>query len=399
MSSAYFDCFSGISGDMCLGALLDAGVNIADLKKELKALRLNGYSLSSAKTLRCGISCTKADVMIKKRHPAHGTKWKDIEKTVTSSALDVRIKDKGLSVFRLLFEAEAKVHGKGFDNVHLHELGGIDCLIDIFGAIVGLEMLGVEQIFCSDINLGSGTVRTEHGILPVPAPATAELMRGYRVYSSATPFELTTPTGAALLKGLEAKNSNLPRFKLKTVGCGAGNKEFQDKPNILRLLVGETDDNAGDETITVIETNIDDMNPQIYGHLYEKLFAAGALDVFMEQTIMKKGRPAVKLTTLATTGDAERLSDIIFRETTTIGIRFYNAERRTLERESKTVTTPYGKMRIKVAKLNGQVVNVAPEYDDAKETADKTGAPLKKLLDSIRAECVKYAPHIKKRGV
>lgn len=398
MTAAYFDCFSGISGDMCLGALIDAGVKISDLKKELLKLGLNGYSLSAAKTMRSGISCTKADVLIKKNHPTHGTKWKEIKKTITSSALDDRIKNKGLSVFKLLFEAEGKVHGKAFDSVHLHELGGIDCLIDIFGTIIGLEMLGVRKIFCSDINMGSGSVRTEHGLLPVPAPATVELMRGYTVYSSATPFELTTPTGAALLKGLKAENSPLPCFKLKTVGCGAGNKDFQDKPNVLRLIIGETKNTAFDETITVIETNIDDMNPQIYGHISEKLFAAGALDVFMEHLIMKKGRPAIKLTTLAKIGQAEELADIIFNETTTIGIRFYSAERRTLDREIKSINTSYGKVRIKVSKLKGKVINVSPEYDDAKHIADQKGMPLKKLLESLRTECVKYGSHIRKTG-
>ncbi|MBF0329714.1 MAG: nickel pincer cofactor biosynthesis protein LarC [Nitrospirae bacterium] len=398
MATAYFDCFSGISGDMCLGALIDAGVTVSDLKKELLKLGISGYTLAAEKTLRSGISCTKADVRIKKHHHDHATKWKDIEKTILSSALDTRIKDKGITVFRLIFEAEGKVHGKTFDSVHLHELGGIDCLVDIFGTIIGLELLGVQKILCSDINMGSGSVRTEHGILPVPAPATFELMRGYTVYSSGTPFELTTPTGAALLKGLKAKNSPLPCFKVKTIGCGAGNKDFNDKPNILRLIIGDAKNNPADETITVIETNIDDMNPQIYGHLSEKLFAAGALDVFMEQLIMKKGRPAIKLTTLAKVGQAEQLSDIIFNETTTIGIRFYNAERRTLGREIKTLITPYGKMRIKVSSLNRKVINASPEYEDAKNIADKTGIPLKKLLESLSAECLKYSSQIKKGG-
>lgn len=385
--TAYFDCFAGISGDMCLGALVDAGVRLSDIEKELKRLPIKNYSLKSRKVLRNGISATKVDVIIKaegKRQKTKGKKWKDIEKIIKTSQLSEKIKQKGLHIFKKLFEAEARVHGEPFDKVHLHELGGIDCLVDIFGALIGLDILGIEKIYVSSINLGSGSVKTEHGILPVPAPATAELLKGYPVYSSEIPFELTTPTGAAIISGINADPYSLSKITIEKIGYGAGNKDIVNMSNTLRILIGKKANAGGsEEFVTVIETNIDDMNPQFYEHVMERLLKAGALDVFLENIIMKKGRPAVKLTVISEEGNIDKLSSILFQETTTIGLRFYKAHRKTLDREIKKIKTKYGDMRIKVSTSKDNIVNISPEYEDLKAIAKKTKIPIKKIAEEI----------------
>jgi uncharacterized protein (TIGR00299 family) protein len=384
---AYFDCFAGISGDMCLGALVDAGVNLSDIRNGLKKLPIQNYSLTSEKVLRGGISATKVDVILHKtedkRQKTEVRRWKDIEKIIKTSQLSEKIKQKGLHIFKNLFDAEAKVHGKSFDKVHLHELGGIDCMVDIFGTLIGLNILGIEEIYVSSINLGSGSVKTEHGILPVPAPATAELLKGYPVYSSEIPFELTTPTGAAIISGMNADPYSLSKVTIEKIGYGAGNKDIANMSNTLRILIGKEANAGGEEFVTVIETNIDDMNPQFYAHVMEMLFKAGAHDVFLENIIMKKGRPAVKLTVISEESDIEKLSSILFQETTTIGLRFYKAHRRTLNREIKKIKTKYGDVRIKVATLKGNIVNISPEYEDLKAIAKKTKTPIKKIAEEI----------------
>jgi uncharacterized protein (TIGR00299 family) protein len=386
---AYFDCFSGISGDMCLGALVDAGADIALIKKELKKIPVNGFHLSHKKVLRNGISATKVNVILQKSEvrgqKSEVRKWKDIEEIIKGSYLSEKIKQKGLHIFKKLFEAEAKVHGEMFEEVHLHELGGIDCIVDIFGTLIGLDILGVKKIYVSAINLGSGSVKTEHGILPVPAPATAELLRGYPVYSSGIPFELTTPTGAAIIAGTVTGSSQVPVMIAENIGYGAGNKDIAHMSNTLRILIGK-EANAGEseKPATVIETNIDDMNPQIYETVMDKLFKAGANDVFLENIIMKKGRPAVKLTVIANEKDIDLLMDIIFKETTTIGLRFYTVARKTLSREVKKVKTEYGNIRVKISRLKGDIVNISPEYEDLKAISEKTGLPIKKLADKLQ---------------
>lgn len=393
MKIAYFDCFAGISGDMCLGALIDAGVSSAALKKELKKIPINGYALTCQKVKRCGISATKVDVIISKSKSSgqkHGaTKWNDIGKIIKASSLAEEIKGKGLNVFKKLFEAEAIVHGERFEDIHLHELGGIDCIVDIFGTIIGLEMLGVEQIHTSSINLGSGVVKTDHGLLPIPAPATAELLKGYPVYSSDIPFELTTPTGAAIMAGMNIKPYSLSEISIEKTGYGAGNKDIAHMPNTLRILVGQSSSPTSfDETVTVIETNIDDMNPQIYEDVIEKLFKAGALDVFLENIIMKRGRPAVKLNVIAVNSDAARLSDIIFAETTAIGLRYYETKRKKLKRDIKTVKTKFGDIRIKISGSKNDIKNISPEYADSKEASQKNKVPIKKIMEeTIRLYC------------
>ncbi|MGE5239997.1 MAG: nickel pincer cofactor biosynthesis protein LarC [Chloroflexota bacterium] len=389
MKTAYLDCFSGISGDMFLGALVDSGIKTTGLRQELNKIPIKGYTITARKVLRCGISATKVDVLTKPppRRKHAGTTWQDIKETIDSASLSHHVKQKGLEIFKILFEAEAEVHDQPFDRVHLHELGGVDCIVDIFGTVIGLDMLGVSRILTSPVNLGSGTVKTAHGTLPVPAPATLALLKGYPVYSFTAPFELTTPTGAALIRGLGASAAPIPTMAVDKIGYGAGRKDLTDMPNAVRLLVGEelssvqmTED---PETVTVIETNIDDMSPQLYEDVMDKLFAAGALDVFLESVVMKKSRPAVKLTAIASNDRLDRLAEIIFRETTTIGVRFRRERRKTLTREIRTLRTEFGDIRVKVSRDGESVTNVAPEYDDLRALSAKHGVPIKTILRKI----------------
>jgi len=387
---------------MCLGALVDAGADISEIAKYLEKIPIKNYILESRKVLRNGISATKVDVIISKSAiksiKPENRKWKDIEKIIKASSLSDEIKQKGSHIFKRLFEAEAKVHGKPLDKVHLHEIGGVDCIVDIFGTLIGLDMLGVKKVYASPINLGSGKVKTEHGLLPVPAPATIELLRDFPVYSSGISLELTTPTGAAIITGLGAIFSALPEMKIEKIGYGAGSSDILNMPNALRIFLGEQVEGKkearNNDPVTVIETNIDDMSPQLYEDVMEKLFNSGALDVFLQNIIMKKGRPAIKLTVIAGEEDIDKIADILFQETTTIGLRFYKAQRKTLNREIVRLKTKYGMVRIKLSRLKDIVVNISPEYDDLKAISKKTKLPLKKVLNDILVEAKINRLHI-----
>lgn len=385
---AYFDCFSGISGDMCLGALVDAGVPLAALAQELKKIPVQGYTLTSRRVKRSGISATKVDVLIDKKYTGE-RKWQDIQKLVRESSLAPSIKKKGLTVFRSLFEAEAKVHGEPVNKIHLHELGAVDCLIDVFGTLIGLEMLGINEVYASAINLGSGTIYTSHGTLPVPAPATAELLRGVPVYSAGDPFEKTTPTGAALITSLAKGYGDMPVFIPEKTGMGAGGKDPAATPNVLRVLIGETICSTADDSVMVIETNIDDMNPQIYEYISERLFDAGALDVFLTQIMMKKMRPAVKLSVLCARKKMKKIIDIILAETTSIGVRYHETSRIKLERRIERVETGHGKVRVKISCTGKRAMTVTPEYEDCKELALKKGIPLSEIIEAAKVSARK----------
>jgi uncharacterized protein (TIGR00299 family) protein len=390
---AYFDCFSGISGDMCLGAIVDAGVPLKKLREELKKIPVKGHEIKAKKVKRGRFSSTKVDVIQSSKFIRQGRQssrnWRDIEKIIKTSSLPKETKQKGLGVFKRLFDAEAKVHGKTFDKVHLHELGYIDCLIDIFGTIIGLDMLKVEKVYSSPVNLGSGSIRTEHGILPVPAPATTEILKGVTVYSSDTPFELTTPTGAAILKEFSSGFGIIPHMNIEKTGIGAGSNNFKDRPNLLRLFIGEEWSSAhdrNDETVILIEVNIDDMNPQIYEYVIEKLFKAGAIDVFLTQVLMKKGRPGIKLSVLCKDDDKEGLIRLIMKETTTIGLRFHEVKRKILQREIKLVDTEFGKVRVKFSRLGDEILKATPEYEDCKRIAKKLNVPLIEFMRRIKIQ-------------
>lgn len=388
MKIAYFDCFSGISGDMCLGALVDAGVPVRALEKELKKIPVRGYHLSVKKVKKSHFAACKVDVVQDpKTAGAKMKRWRDIDEIVHRSSLSEDVKQKGLGIFKGLFEAEARVHGEPFHNVHLHELCAVDCIMDIFGTVIGLDMLGVEAVYSSPVNLGSGLVKTDSGILPVPAPATAELLKGVPVYSHAVSSELTTPTGAAIVKGLSAGHGDLPSMDIEKIGMGAGSRDFKKWPNVLRILIGDTQsppDERTDESVIVIETNIDDMNPQIYEYVIERLFKAGALDAYLTQVIMKKGRPASKLTVLCSKERKEELMNIIFRETSTIGLRFYETKRRVLRREIKTLKTEFGNVRMKYSRYGDGILRTAPEYEDCKKIAKRLNIPLIELMEKIK---------------
>jgi uncharacterized protein (TIGR00299 family) protein len=390
---AYFDCSSGISGDMCLGALIDAGVPVAKLENELRKLPIKGYKLKVKRVKRSGFAATKIDVVESSKLKVKSSKkWRDIERIIKVSLLSENVKQKGLKIFKRLFEAEAKVHGETFNKVHLHELGAIDCIVDIFGTVIGLKLLGIEKVYSSGVNTGGGSVRTKHGILPVPAPATAELLKDIPVYSDGMGYELTTPTGAVILKEVSSSFGNISDMVIEKIGIGAGNKDFKDKPNVLRILIGNPPPSPlskggmggfSDEKVTVIETTIDDMNPQIYEYVMERLFKAGALDVYLTQLIMKKGRPGIKLTVLCNSKEKEKMMKIIFEETTTIGLRFYETGRQTLKREIKEINTGLGKVKVKISKLGSSIIKITPEYEDCKKLAKKLNMPLIEVMKKI----------------
>lgn len=375
---------------MCLGALVDAGVPLKEMEKGLKALPVKGYRLETRKAKRAGIAATKVDVVIRQsalsgQQPAK--RWKDIRKIIIDSSLPDEMKRRGLSIFKQLFEAEGRVHGGEYTRTHLHELGAMDCIVDIFGTLIGLNILGVERVYSSALNLGMGSVMTEHGRLPVPAPATAEILKGVPVYSSDVSFELTTPTGAALVKELAHTYGTIPIMKIQQTGYGAGQKDIPGLPNTLRIFLGEEMVQGKDEhlpKISVIETNIDDMNPQCYEYVMERLFDAGALDAYLTQVIMKKARPGVLLTVLCGEDRKEDIIDILFRETTTIGVRFYEVARTVLERKIRKVKTEYGMIRIKVSKGPAGTPKVSPEYEDCKRIAKQHKIPLIEVMKRVK---------------
>lgn len=379
---AFFDCFSGISGDMCLGALVDAGARLNDIARWLKKLRLGGYTLHQKSVVRSGLSATKVDVVLKGKG-SEARKWADVNRIIGASSLPEHIKKKGKEIFRTLFDAEGSVHGMQFDKVHLHELGAVDCLVDVFGTLIGLDLLGIEKICSSPLNLGSGFVKTSHGLLPVPAPATAAILEGIPVYQTGEGFELTTPTGAVIVKTLSREFGEMPAFIPEKIGIGAGGREIEGRPNVLRVFIGKEYRATEAESVTVIETNIDDMNPQVYDYLSERVLNAGALDVFLTNIIMKKMRPGVKMTVLCHREKRNEMIDLILRETTSIGVRYSEMPRVCMEREIREVTTRYGKVRVKTAGL-GNFSKTTPEYEDCKKIADKTGTPLIEIIEEAK---------------
>jgi hypothetical protein len=387
---AYFDCSAGISGDMCLGALVDSGLPLKEMQKGLKALPVKGYRLETRKVKRAGIAATKVDVVIRQSAISgqqSAKRWKDIKKIIKYSSLPDGIKRKGLSIFKRLFEAEGRVHGEEYTRTHLHELGAVDCIVDIFGTLIGLNILGVERVYSSALNLGRGSVMTEHGRLPVPAPATAEILKGVPVYSSDVSFELTTPTGAAIVRELAQNYGTIPIMKIQQTGYGAGQKNIPGLPNTLRIFLGEETLLKNTEPhprVSIIETNIDDMNPQCYEYVMERLFSSGALDVYLTQVIMKKGRPGVLLTVLCGEDRKEDIINLLFKETTTIGVRFYEVARRVLEREIRKVNTEYGTIRVKVSKGPDGTPKFSPEYEDCKRIAKKYKIPLIEVMKRVK---------------
>ena len=380
MKIAYFDCCSGISGDMVLGALIDMGLDIRILRRELSKLRIRDYSISASKAKRHHITGTSFKVKFKESR--HHRTFTDIKNLINKSKLSAKVKELSVSIFFNLAKAEAKVHGCKVSEVHFHEVGAVDSIVDIVGTAVGVEQLGTERIYASALPLGSGWVETAHGRMPVPAPAALELLRGVPVIASSVKSELTTPTGAAIIKTIAKGFGNMPQIKIEKIGYGIGTRDFEQIPNILRIVTGEG--SGGQEKLIMIETNIDDMNPQIYDYLMTRLFKKGALDVFLTPIQMKKGRPAVLLNVLCNEDKKAQVMDIIFEETTTIGIRTCEVNRYCLERGTSEVVTPYGKVKVKISQKNGKPINIQPEYEDCRKIAEKKNVPLKKVMDSAK---------------
>lgn len=377
MNVGYFDCFSGISGNMVLGALVDAGVELERLREELAQLPVRGYTLRSERVLRGRLSGIHIEIDVEEEQPERHLH--EIEAIIANSGLPEEIKEQGLSIFGSLAKAEARVHGVSVDDIHFHEVGAVDAIIDVMGSVIGLSLLGVDQVYASAVRVGRGTVECAHGTLPVPAPATLELLRGVPIYGRDVESELVTPTGAAILVTLAQGYGSAPPMTIQHVGYGAGSRELPH-PNLLRLSIGTVEGLTADfqeDDVAVIETNIDDMAPQWYERVMERLFHAGALDVFLTPIQMKKARPAIQISVLAEEDDVRDLVSVLFAETTTIGVRLRREHRYKLSREMVQVDTAYGPIAVKVARHGSQVVNVSPEYEDCRQAAEERGTSVK----------------------
>ncbi len=448
MRIAYLECFSGISGDMFLGVLVDAGVSPRLLEETVAALGL-GAKLEISRVMRSGISATKVDVWVegekdlpreqywakqnveKQPHShehdhehshshshghehghAHSTTpgaevpaphshshshrgLTEIRKIISGAAISERAKQTAISIFEALGQAEARIHNVPVENIHFHEVGAVDAIVDIVCAAVGAEALGVDEIVCSPLNVGGGTVQCAHGTFPVPAPATVELLKDAPVYSSGIQAELVTPTGAAIVKILAQRFGAFPAMKVEKAGYGAGSRDFPAFPNVARLVIGESvAAKVNSDVVTVLEANLDDLNPQVFGYVMDRLLEQGALDVFGMPVQMKKNRPGTMLTVLCKPADAATLTGILFAETTTLGVRRREESRQTLARRWEQVRTPWGEVRIKIASMNGTVTNCAPEYEDCRRIASEQHVPLKTVMqEATRAYLDKNEKH------
>jgi pyridinium-3,5-bisthiocarboxylic acid mononucleotide nickel chelatase len=381
----FIEPFSGISGDMMIGALIDLGFNFAELQNKLSLLPLKEYQVSFQKGVRSGIQATKFDVHA--GHSHHHRSYGDIRGMIESSGLSPWVQEKSIEAFRRLAEAEGKIHGLLPEKVHFHEVGAVDSIIDIVGTMIAMESFLPVRIISSPVNVGQGTLECQHGIYPVPAPATQELLKNMPVFSNNVTGELTTPTGATLLATLVEEFGVRPSMKITGTGYGAGTRQTPGNANVLRISLGEAQEDATavtEEQVAVMDATIDDMSPQIYGYFQEKALDAGALDVYSTPVQMKKNRPAQKITCVCAVSDVDRLAELIFCETTTIGIRYSIAQRKTLKREFLKVQTPYGDVAMKISLLNGRQVNFIPEFEDCRRLAEKNRVALKE----IQAEAV-----------
>ena len=400
MRTLYFDCFAGISGDMTLGALVAAGADARALKERLALLDVEGYEIDFETVDRSGISATRAIVKVTADEKPH-RHLKDVLAVIDNSRLGDSVKKRASEIFRRLGEAEARVHNVPVERIHFHEVGAVDAIVDVVGACIGFELLGVEHFSASALHVGSGTVEMEHGRFPVPPPAVAELLRGAPVYSTEIKGELVTPTGAAIVATLCESFGRLPRMRVERAGYGAGTREYEKFPNVLRVMVGETEESEvdevrrdevrSDELLTVLETNVDDVSPQVLGHLMERALASGALDCYFTNVQMKKNRPGVLVSILCLPRDRETLTRLLFEETPTLGVRSYDVRRRALERESVTVETEFGRIAVKVGRMGGRMLSATPEYEDCREAALRAGVALRVVQEAARAAYTRSA--------
>ena len=386
MKVLYFDCFCGASGDMIVGALLDAGADFGKLRAALESLGVAGFTVSAEKVKKHGIMATQFRVEVEHEHGHPHRHLGDILEIIERGELPAAVKEASARTFRRLAECEAAIHGSAIEEVHFHEVGAVDSIVDIIGAHWALNDLGVETVSASPLNVGSGTVHTAHGVLPVPAPATARLLQGVPSYGSEVVLELVTPTGAALVTQCAQSYGPAPEMRIAAIGYGAGTKDLPDRANVLRVLVGETDGAlpAG-ECVTVIEANIDDMNPELFPPLIAGLIGRGARDAFVTPIVGKKGRPAFLITVLA---DAERVDAVIsgmFHESTTLGMRIRQERRVCLEREWQTVETPWGAVRVKIGRFQGQITCKSPEFEDCRRLAEEKGVPVLAVYERAKA--------------
>lgn len=383
MKTLYFDCFAGASGDMILGAMVATGVEPRVLLSQLSLLNVQGYSIEFQIVDRSGISATYARVQTPHEH-AH-RHLSHILKIIYDSQLSAGVKDRAAKVFSRLAEAEARVHNEPVERVHFHEVGALDAIIDVVGAAICFDLAGIERFVCSPLHVGSGSVDMDHGRFPVPPPAVAELLQGAPVYATDIKGELVTPTGAAIIATVCSEYGPLPKMELQRTGYGAGTRQYENFPNVLRVLIGESEvQTANQERLWMIETNVDDMSPQVFGHVMERALEMGALDCYFTPIHMKKDRPGVLLSVLCRFESKEKLTAMLFAETTTLGVRSYEVERRALDRELVRVETQYGPIDVKVARLNGNVVNEMPEYEQCRAAALKSGVPLRVVESAAR---------------
>lgn len=386
MRGAYIECHSGIAGDMFVGALIDVGLDFYVLREAIGRLPLSGYSIGIGKVKRSSIRASHFRVDVHEHQPARY--YEEIKAMVEAWEVDPRIRARAIDIFDCLGEAEAKVHGTPKKDVHFHEVGAVDSIIDVCAAAWGIHHLELERIVCSPVNLGSGTVGSEHGLLPVPAPATLELLRGIPVYSEGPAVELTTPTGAAVLRSQAERFGPFPAMSPRVIGLGAGSREL-DRPNLVRITVGRMDATESDrqrwhrDEVDVLETHLDDVTAEVLGFLTDKLLDQGALDVSHGAVTMKKNRPGTRLTIIAPADEGERLAELVVRETGTLGIRIRREPRLTVPREIESVDTQYGQIRVKVARLGDDEVDAAPEYDDCALAAKSHGVPLREVFSAV----------------
>jgi len=384
MKLAYFDCFSGISGDMILGALVDSGVPLERLRIGLTGLKLGGYDIAARLAVKNGITGTRVEVTVNEAQPVRHLR--DIETILDKSELPPAVKEKSKQVFVALARAEAKIHNTTPDRIHFHEVGAVDAVVDVVGAVLGLHLLGIERLVVSRIHVGTGFVDCQHGRIPIPSPATTALLQGAPVFSTGIEAELTTPTGAAIVSTLADEFGPLPAMTPIATGYGAGMRDL-GIPNMLRLIIGQSElSDSETDFVSVIETNIDDMTGEQLGYAVEKLMGEGALDVWLTPIQMKKGRPGHMLSVMASQGDVEPLARLVLSETTTLGVRLRRCERRKQFREMRTVRTRFGEVRVKVSISSGEVVRVAPEYEDCRAIADREGEPFPAVFDQVRRQ-------------
>lgn len=388
MRIAYFDCFSGISGDMFVGALLDAGLKIEILEKELNKLNLSGYQLEVNKVLKKGISASQFKVKIQEKGVER--RFKDILNILEESKLDEEIKNEVKKIFFKIAEAESKIHQEDIEKIHFHEIGGLDSIIDISSAVIGIKTLEIKEIYSSPLPLGKGFVQCAHGILPLPAPATLELLKNIPTYSGGMESEMVTPTGAAIISTLTKDFGERPLMKIEKIGYGAGEREFSI-PNLLRVSIGEKilsdrdlmDGYVHDEAL-LIETNIDDMNPEFYDYIMDKLFSQGALDVFLTPIQMKKNRPAHMFSIIVYEQNLKEILKVLFSESTTLGVRIKEVKRLKLTQQNFIAETKYGKIKVKVGIFKEDIKTIAPEYQDCQKIAQQYQVPLKEIYEEAK---------------